>query len=89
MMIDIFGENYYLNIERIDAFCNLNSKNQEEEEQKVSIMKYELIKMLSEVVLSEMNEIDDKLGVKGSRELSIPFKLSWNTLLRYNLIEKL
>ena len=52
-------------------------------------MKYELIKILSEVVLSEMNEIDDKLGAKGSRELSIPFKLSWNTLLRYNLIEKL
>lgn len=89
MMIDIFGENYYLNIEKIDTFCNLTSKNQEEEEQKVSIMKYELIKMLSEVVLSEMNEIDDKLGAKGSRELSIPFKLSWNTLLRYNLIEKL
>lgn len=88
MMIDIFGENYYLNIEKIDTFCNL-SPSTGEEEQKVSIMKYELIKMLSEVVLSEMNEIDDKLGAKGSRELSIPFKLSWNTLLRYNLIEKL
>ena len=88
MMIDIFGENYYLNIEKIDTFCNLE-KTEEEESQKVSIMKYELIKMLSEVVLSEMNEIDDKLGAKGSRELSIPFKLSWNTMLRYNLIEKL
>lgn len=87
-MIDIFGENYYLNIEKIDTFCNLE-KTEEEESQKVSIMKYELIKMLSEVVLSEMNEIDDKLGAKGSRELSIPFKLSWNTMLRYNLIEKL
>jgi len=87
MMIDIFGENYYLNIEKIDTFCNLEKT--EEESQKVSIMKYELIKMLSEVVLSEMNEIDDKLGAKGSRELSIPFKLSWNTMLRYNLIEKL
>lgn len=88
-MIDIFGENYYLNIEKIDTFCNLSSNTEEGEEQKVSIMKYELIKILSEVVLSEMNEIDDKLGAKGSRELSIPFKLSWNTLLRYNLIEKL
>lgn len=88
MMIDIFGENYYLNIEKIDTFCNLE-KTEDEESQKVSIMKYELIKMLSEVVLSEMNEIDDKLGAKGSRELSIPFKLSWNTMLRYNLIEKL
>lgn len=88
MMIDIFGENYYLNIEKIDTFCNL-APSTGEDEQKVSIMKYELIKMLSEVVLSEMNEIDDKLGAKGSRELSIPFKLSWNTLLRYNLIEKL
>lgn len=87
-MIDIFGENYYLNIEKIDTFCNLE-KTEDEESQKVSIMKYELIKMLSEVVLSEMNEIDDKLGAKGSRELSIPFKLSWNTMLRYNLIEKL
>jgi hypothetical protein len=88
-MIDIFGENYYLNIEKINTFCNLSSNTEEGEEQKVSIMKYELIKILSEVVLSEMNEIDDKLGAKGSRELSIPFKLSWNTLLRYNLIEKL
>jgi hypothetical protein len=41
-----------------------------------------------ETVLTESNEIDDNLGLKNS-ELSIPFKVAFNTLLIKKIINKL
>jgi hypothetical protein len=58
------------------------------ESQHISILKYELVKMLTDVVLTETEEVDDKLGMRGSQNLTIPFKLAWNTLLKYKFIEK-
>jgi hypothetical protein len=52
-------------------------------------MRYEMIKIMVDVVFSEQEDVDDKLGTKGAEKLNIPFKLAWNTLLRYKLIEKL
>jgi hypothetical protein len=48
-----------------------------------------MIKMMSDVILSEQDEVDEKLGQKSSESLSIPFRLAWNTMLRNKLIEKL
>jgi hypothetical protein len=49
-------------------------------------VKYELIKIMVDVVLSESEETDEKLGHKSN--LSIPFKLAFNTLLNNKIINK-
>jgi hypothetical protein len=41
-----------------------------------------------ETVLTESNEVDENLGLK-SHELSIPFKIAFNTLLMKKIINKL
>jgi hypothetical protein len=41
-----------------------------------------------ETVLTESNEVDEDLGLK-SNELSIPFKIAFNTLLMKKIINKL
>lgn len=42
--------------------------------------------MFLEVVLSENEDIDEKLGLKSSSQTSIPFRLAFNSLLNKKLI---
>jgi hypothetical protein len=55
-------------------------------EMRINIVKFELVKMLLEVVLSENEDIDEKLGLKSSSQTSIPFRLAFNSLLNKKLI---
>jgi hypothetical protein len=90
-MITLFGENYYLNLENIDKYVNIQTppiSASTEPEQHISIVKYEMVKTLIDVILSENEDIDEKLANKVSSQLTIPFKLSWNTMLMNKLIEK-
>ena len=90
-MITLFGENYYLNLDNIDKYVNMISEptsGSTEPEQHISIVKYEMVKTLIDVILSETEDIDEKLANKVSSQLTIPFKLAWNTMLVNKLIEK-
>jgi hypothetical protein len=42
--------------------------------------------MLLEVVLTENDDVDEKLGLKSATGTSIPFKLAFNSLLNKKLI---
>jgi hypothetical protein len=55
-------------------------------EMRINIVKFELVKLLLEVVLSENEDIDEKLGLKSSSQVSIPFRLAFNSLLNKKLI---
>jgi hypothetical protein len=87
--MNVFGESYHFNLEKIDEFVNYYPQTTgETDNQHISIIKYEMVKLLVEIVLSETEEVDDKLGMKGSNNLTLPFKLSWNTMLKNKFIEK-
>jgi hypothetical protein len=45
-----------------------------------------MVKMLMEVILSENEELDEKLGIKSSSKTSIPFRIAFNSLLNKKLI---
>lgn len=87
-MLEIFGENYFLNLDNIDKFVNVSSSGTTENEEKIGVVRYEMIKLLTDVVMSESEEIDEKLASKASSQLTIPFKLAWNTMLLNKFIEK-
>jgi|TARA_R110000868_G_scaffold163985_3_gene396402 hypothetical protein len=88
-MLELLGEHYYLNLERIDNFVNVPSSGDTEETDKIAFVKYEMIKIMTDVIMSETEDIDEKLGNKASSQLTIPFKLSWNTMLFNKFIEKI
>ena len=46
-----------------------------------------MVKILTETILTENEEIDENLGAKASG-LSIPFKIAFNSLLNKKLINK-
>jgi hypothetical protein len=103
-MFKIFNENYYIDIDAVDNYVQLNvevpNENQSEdqdddndvttlnEEKQIHLVKYELVKVLLETVLTEVDQVDEKLGMNAT-ELTIPFKIAFNSLLMKSIINKL
>jgi len=93
MMIEIFGENYYLDLTALDDLVEIKKESKSEKEegveegQQFSLIKYDILKIMVEVVMSEREEMDNNLGVIKTNDLSLPFKFAFNTLLKYNIIK--
>lgn len=94
-MIKVLGENYYFDLDKIEEYLDMSIKPGEDIEDdefsgstdmKVNIIKFEMVKMLMDTILTEHEEIDEKLGMKSSTNTSIPFRLSFNSLLNKKLI---
>ena len=45
--------------------------------------------MMLEVILTERDELDENLGIHNAKNLSLPFKIAFNTLLRHGIIKHL
>ena len=94
-MIKVLGENYYFDLDKIEEYLDMSIKpgvDIDDDEfsgstdMKVNIIKFEMVKMLMDTILTEHEEIDEKLGMKSSNNTSIPFRLSFNSLLNKKLI---
>ena len=90
-MINVLGENYFIDLDEIEKYLDMSDETSSEPltgttEMRINIIKFEMVKLLLETVLSENEIMDDKLGIKSSSNTSIPFKLSFNSLLNKKLI---
>ncbi len=84
-MFKILNENYYVDLDVMENYVYLETISGEPQ---IHLVKYEAIKSMLETVLTESNEVDEDLGLK-SNEVSIPFKIAFNTLLMKKIITKL
>lgn len=88
-MVEIFGKNYYIDIEGITSKCQTGStiKNEDGSESlEVNIFKYETVKICVERILNEIQEVDEEMGPFGQSDLSISFKIAFNTLIKYQIL---
>jgi hypothetical protein len=87
-MLKLFNEYYYVDMNEIEDFVNLEivTLSGGTNEQQIKYVKYEMIKMMMEVLMTEREEADEMLGNKSS--VTIPFKLAFNTLLNEQIIKK-
>lgn len=85
-MLKIFGEHYYLDLDKIEEFTNIKNESGQTENH-ISVVKYDMVKILIDVILSDGEEIDESLGQKSS-QIGIPFKLAFNTLLNIKILNK-
>lgn len=93
-MINVLGENYFIDLDEVEKYLELSETPVTEStsgttELKINVIKFELVKLLLETVLSEQEIMEDKLGLntsKSSATTSIPFKLAFNSLLNKKLI---
>jgi hypothetical protein len=86
-MFKIFNDNYYVDIDEIEKYINIPSPTGGTEIH-VNVVKYEVVKMMMEVLMTEDEEMDESLGLKGGNGTTIPFKLAFNSLLNKKLINK-
>jgi hypothetical protein len=96
-MLKFLGENYYLDIDELEKQVSyersmipvITTDESEPAEQQISVTRYETFKNLIDVILTEREELDEGLGAHGAKDLTIPFKISFNTLLINNIIKTL
>ena len=71
-MIKVLGENYYIDLDKVEEYIDMSIQEEEDEtmsgstEMKINIIKFEMIKMFIETILTEHEELDEKLGLKSS-----------------------
>lgn len=87
-MLKLFNEHYYIDMTEIEDFVNLEiiPLSGGTNEQQIKFVKYEMVKMMMEVLMTEREDADEMLGNKSA--VSIPFKLAFNTLLNENILKK-
>lgn len=94
-MIEVLGENYFIDLDKVEEYLEIDdellniSGSTNDVETKINLIKFEMVKMLLDTILTENNEVfDEKLGIKGSVKTSIPFRIAFNTLLNKKLINR-
>lgn len=90
-MLEIFGESYFIDFEAINNVINMKEIQtvSGETEQTINFVSFEVIKIMIEVIMSEREDIDNNLGVMTAKNLSIPFRIAFNTLLTHGIIKSL
>ena len=84
-MLKVLNEHYFLDLDAIDEFIQIPNISGVSENH-ISVVKYDTVKLLLEVIMSDQNEVDEMLGAKAS-QLPIAFKLAFNTLLSKQLLK--
>ena len=99
-MLTFLGENYYLDVTELERQVSYEnsvlqvtqpteSENSDQPEQQISVTRYETFKTMIDVLLTEREELDEGLGAHAGKDLSIPFKIAFNTLLMNKILKKL
>jgi len=70
----------------VEPIANDDEKPQQVE-QSINVFKYDTIKQCLDTLLTEGAQDDNGLGLL-TNELSIPFKFSFNTLIKYGILRK-
>jgi len=86
-MLSFLGENYFIDIEAVNRITIMNDSESGTTEANISLVKFEMVKTLIDVLMTESEEVDENLGVKGASNLSLPFKLAFNTLLTHGILK--
>lgn len=84
-MLTILGQNYYVDLDKLDQELQITGVSGDTQ---IHLVKYEIVKMMIDTVLTEVENVDENMGFKSS-ELTIPFKIAFNTLIFKNIINKI
>lgn len=86
-MIKLFGDAYYIDIDKFDEYVNISNPTGGTEHN-ISVVRFEILKAMIEVILSNEEQVDESLGLKAN-SVSIPFKLAFNTLIKHKILNKI
>jgi hypothetical protein len=75
----------------VDEFLRQIQMVSEKPDNKIelNLPRFEFFKLMLDTVCGIVEDVDDTLGVVSLNKLSVPYKLSLNTLIKYKIIKKL
>jgi hypothetical protein len=91
-MIQVLSENYFIDLDEIEKYLDMNQNYKSDDsesgvtETKINVIKFEMVRMLLDTILNEPEIVDEKLGMKANSQVSIPFKIAFNSLLNKKFI---
>ena len=88
-MVEIFGKEYYINLDGITDKCRTGNNIKDEDGEdvtEVNIFKYEVIKMCLDRILSEFTDPDEELGAFAQNNTTVSFKIAFNTLIKNQIL---
>lgn len=89
-MLEVLGELYYIDLDGVSDTIDMPSHNLSgDTEQTINLVSFEVIKIMLEIIMTEREELDNNLGVTNIKDLSIPFKIAFNTLLKHKILKHL
>jgi hypothetical protein len=72
------------------SICQVSDNFSGETEQTINLVSFEVIKMMLEIIMTERDEVDEEFGsTHSTKNLSIPFKMAFNTLLKHEILKHL
>ena len=92
--LEIAGGCYVVDLIEFSTFVGLTIKigkddNEEiEHEKQIDVSKYEMTKFMLEIIFSNGDEVDDKMGIAGLENLPTSYKIAFNTLLYHNILKE-
>jgi hypothetical protein len=88
-MVEIFGKNYFIDIEGITDKCKTGNTIKTEdggESLEINIFKYEIIKMCLDRILNDFEDVDEEMGAFAQNDTTISFRIAFNTLIKYEIL---
>ena len=83
-MINVLGQNYYLDLNELDNFIQIKNEELTGNTETFSVIKFEVVKTMIEVIMTEReDEMDNNLGTYNQNKLSIPFKIVSCSILEF------
>jgi uncharacterized protein YjbK len=101
LLLEIGGKELYLDIDRLSEIVRIEpnvpvTEEGEEDSEvydeaviQVDVTKYEMYREMIGTLLTYNEEYDEKMGLVALNKATIPFKLSYNTLLMKSIIKEL
>ena len=69
-MIEIFGENYFVDLDNIEKYVDIKDLNpidpSGQTENRINLVRYEMVKLMLDVVFTEHEIQDEKLGLQNN-----------------------
>ena len=88
-MTELFGKNYFLDVDGLISKCKTGgtiTDDDGKEVTEINVFKYEILKMMIDRVLSEVDEVDEEMGLFAKNTTTVSFRLAFNTLVQYGVI---
>ena len=88
LRLRVGNESLYLDVDEFLSQIGIDS-TRPDNNLELNLPRFEFFKLMLETVCGIVEDVDDTLGVLSLNKLSIPYKLSLNTLIKYKIIKKL